>query len=144
MAFRTLFVCLAAVSAAACVTTPRSASLAPNLTPVSGSPASPRGQLYAGCVEQAAAAGAVDRTDDMSTHLLRFTCSGSPARALFDELKDWSVAHKSQWVADGRTWRSVDKVRHNLFGVDYCSSDGVADYRCAVTLNVGPFLAGSS
>ena len=140
---RALVVCLAAaVTVTACATTSRSPSLSANLTPVAGSPAPPRGRLYADCVGHAAAAGAIDRTDDPSTHLLRFTCSGSPARALFDELRDWSAAHRSEWVAGGRTWRSTAKVHRDLFGVDYCSSDGVADYQCAITINVGPFLAG--
>ena len=139
---RISMVCLAAVSATACATIPRSAVTAPNLVPIAGTPAPARGKLYADCVGQAANTGHFDRTDNASTHLLRFTCSGAPARALFEALKDWSAAQKSEWSADGRTWRATARVQRDLFGTDYCSSDGGSDYVCAITTNVGGFLAG--
>jgi hypothetical protein len=139
---RPILVSLAALGATACASTHPSAAMGPNLTPIVGSPAPPRGKLYADCVGQAAATGKIDRTDESSTHLLRFTCTGEPARALFAELEEWSAANKSEWNASGRTWRSTAKIHRDLFGVDYCSSDGAADFACAITLNVGSFLAG--
>ncbi len=139
---RLVSVCLAAIGATACASTHPSDAVGPDLTPIVGSPAPPRGKLYADCVGQAAATRKIDRTDDSSTHLLRFTCTGEPARALFAELKEWSAANKSEWTANGRTWRSTAKIHRDLFGVDYCSSKGAADFACAITLNVGSFLAG--
>ena len=37
--------------------------------------------------------------------------------------------------------RPTQVVKRDLFGVDYCVSDG-ATYACTVTLNVGGFLLG--
>ena len=114
----------------------------PDLSRVAGTPAPPRGALYAQCLAQAASAGTFDRTSNKGTHLLRFTCSGAPAKALYEDLGAWSATHDSQWSADGRTWRATGKIVRDLFGTDYCSSDGAADFRCELTVNVGPFLDG--
>ena len=114
----------------------------PNLARIAGSPASARGKIYADCIAQSVGAGTYDRTSDGDTHLLRFHCAGAPARAFYDELAAWSTARDSQWSADGRTWRATAKIKRNLFGTDYCSTDGSADYACDVTLNVGDFLDG--
>ncbi|MBA3810475.1 MAG: hypothetical protein H0X27_02305 [Caulobacteraceae bacterium] len=132
---------LAAVLTSACAST-RAAPTLLVLAPAPGSPAPHRGMLYADCIGQAAALGRYDRDSDSGTHLLRFMCSGPSARALYVELGPWSAARHSEWVAGSRTWRSTGKVIRNLFGVDYCSTDGVRDYQCVIVLNVGSFLAG--
>ncbi len=133
-------IALLAVTVAACASTDEPAG-PPNLAPVAGQAAPPRAKLYTDCVAQAVAAGAYDRTSNSDTHLIRFTCSGEPARAFFTALEGWSAARDSQWSADGRVWRSTNKVRRDLFGVDYCSSDG-SDHRCTILLNAGEFLVG--
>ncbi len=114
----------------------------PDLSKVAGTPASSHGKLYADCLAQAASAGALDQTSNKDTHLLRFNCGGAPAKALYDALATWSAAQHSEWSADGRTWRSTEKIVHDLFGTDYCSTDGAADYQCELTVNVGAFLDG--
>lgn len=114
----------------------------PDLARIEGTPAPPHGVLYANCLAQAASAGAFDRTADKSTHLLRFRCSAAPAQALYDALAAWSAARHSEWTSNGRTWRSTSRIIHNLFGTDYCSTDGQNDYQCELTVNVGDFLEG--
>ncbi len=136
-----IMIALATAAVTGCASANRSAPGSPDLTPVGGSPASFRGKLYADCIAQAASTATYDRTVDSGTYLLRFTCSGAPARAFYVELGGWSAQERSEWVADHRTWRSTGKVIRNLFGVDYCSSDNASDYQCVVTLNVGKFLA---
>jgi hypothetical protein len=134
-----LLVLLSSAGAGACASTPERAG-PPDLTPVAGSPAGAQGKLYADCVGQAAAAGTYDRTSAGDGHLLRFNCSGEPARAFYIALEGWSAARDSQWTADGRTWRSTAKVQKDLFGVDYCSSAAEADHQCVLVMNGGDFL----
>lgn len=136
-----LLVCLAAAAAAACASTPGEEAAVPDFTPIRGEPLNERSRLYVDCVRQAAVEGEVDRTTDADSHLIRFTCSGAPARAFYDALAPWSAQRDSQWAAGGRTGRSTEKVRRDLFGVDHCWTDGGADHRCVVVLNTGRFAA---
>jgi hypothetical protein len=130
-----------AVALSACAAVPHPVGPAPNLAPIVGSPAPSHGQLYASCIAQAVEAGTFDRTSDPDTHLLRFTCRGAPARAFYDGLERWSAAIGSEWFAEARTWRSTQKVVHDLFGVDYCSARaGGEDAMCVIVLNTGKFL----
>lgn len=130
-----------AVAMSACAAVPRPGTPAPNLAPIVGSPAPSHALLYARCIAQAVEADTYDRTSDPDTHLLRFTCRGAPARAFYDGLEHWSTAIGSEWLADARTWRSTQKVVHDLFGVDYCSARaGGEDAVCVVVLNTGMFL----
>lgn len=122
----------------ACATHPP-ADVTPNLTPIAGVP-EPRAKIYADCIGQSAAAETYDRSSDASTDLIRFTCTGAPARAFFDVLEARSAAVGSQWTAEGRTWRSTNRVNRDLFGVDYCSAGGAGDVQCVISLNAGPFL----
>ncbi len=131
-----------AISVSAALAASASAAPAPDLARIAGTPAPARGAIYAACLAQAATAQTFDRTSAKGAHLLRFTCSGAPARAFWDELAGWSAAHDAQWTSDGRTWRSTGKIAHDLFGTDYCSNDGAADYKCEITVNVGAFLDG--
>ena len=124
---------------AACASAPSDEG-PPDLTPIAGEPANARAKLYADCVGQAATAGTYDRLRDPDTNLVRFTCSGEPARAFFEALGPRSAEIGSQWTAAGRTWRSTNTVRRNLFGVDYCSAGAAGDHQCVVVLNAGEFL----
>ena len=130
----------AAASAAACATGDPEREAPPDLAPVAGSPATPRAKLYADCVGQAAQAGTYDRSRDPDTELIRFTCSGEPARLFFDALAARSATIGSEWTAQGRTWRSTNRVRRNLFGVDYCWREAEGGHGCVVVLNAGDFL----
>lgn len=125
---------------AGCATSGETSALDLDLTRIAGSPAPARARLYADCIAQAAASGTFDRLSDPDTELIRFTCSGAPARAFYTALEARAAAEGSQWSAGGRTWRATNRIRRNLFGVDVCSTDGVADWRCDVTLNAGRFL----
>ena len=124
---------------AACATAPEPSG-PPDLTPAAGEAAPARAELYADCIGQAATAGTYDRMRDPDTTLLRFTCTGEPARAFDDALGDWSARQESEWTAAGRTWRSTNRVRRDLFGVDYCSTGGPDDHQCVIVLNTGSFL----
>jgi len=131
---------VAAAGAAGCASTPDGPRTAPDYTHVAGKPVTPRARLYVDCVNQAAAAGSFDRTSDRDRELIRFTCSGAPARAFYAALEGWSAQRDSQWTAGGRTWRSTNKVRRDLFGVDYCSARADGDHQCVLILNAGEFV----
>lgn len=125
---------------AACAHAPQTASpVPPDFSPVATSDA-PRARLYADCIAQSATVGSYGRAHDPDTELVLFTCTGAPARAFYDGLADWSARVGSEAVNGGRTFRSTNPVRRDLFGVDYCSTDGAGDYRCVITLNAGAFL----
>ncbi len=110
----------------------------PDFSPIPTKP-SARGKLYADCLAEAVASQHYGHAqDDGSTNVLLFTCTGAPARAFFEGLGSWSKQQSSEVKADGKVIRSTNRVRKNLFGVDYCASDG-AIYECVVTLNVGDF-----
>ena len=113
---------------------------APDLDPPAGQPVTAAGRLYAACVGEATSSGRVDVVGDRSTHLLRFTCTGTPARSLYEALGDWSRSRRSTWEAGGRTWRSTEAIERDLVGADYCSSSPAGGAECSIQLNVGPFL----
>ena len=137
---RTLLLACAAFAMIPLAAEAKAPPAAPDYTPPPGSPATPHAKLYADCIAQAAAGPAYELSRDKDTQLIRFSCSGAPAKAFYEALGPWSATQKSEWTSAGRTWRSTGKIQKDLFGVDYCSTDGADDYRCAVTLNVGPFL----
>ena len=114
--------------------------MAPDYTPVPGELPSPRGRLYADCIAQAAGNRAYLRGQDEDSTLLLFTCTGAAARTFYEGLAEHSAAIGSEFTSEGRTFRSTDRVQRNLYGVDYCSTDGRGDYSCVITLNTGAFL----
>lgn len=140
MRFRHLAVLGLALTAAACATSPDASVPADgDYSAILTRPA-PRARLYADCISQAARSGAYGHASDDSTDLILFTCVGMPARAFFDGLSARSAAIDSEFEHNGRTYRSTNKVVRDLFGVDYCSTDGAGDYACVITLNAGEFL----
>lgn len=112
---------------------------APDYRPVDAEPAPPNAKLYAACLADATANDRYQRAHDPDTSLLLFTCTGEPARAFFDGLAAWSARIGSQFEHAGRTFRSTARVQENLFGVDYCATDGTT-HECVITLNVGDFV----
>jgi len=112
----------------------------PDYTPISGELPSPRGRLYADCIAQAAGNGAFLRAQSEDSTLLLFTCTGAAARNFYEGLEVHSAAIGSQFASAGRAFRSTDRVQRNLYGVDYCSTDGAGDFQCVITLNTGGFL----
>lgn len=123
---------------AACASGPDEPSGPPTVLAAPGLPAPPQARFYANCIAAAAAAGTYDRESDAD--VLRFTCTGTPARVFYDGLAAWSAEIDSQITAEGRTWRFSQKLQQNPFGIDYCSVAGTTDHRCVVVLNVGEFL----
>jgi hypothetical protein len=136
-----LFIALAAASLAACASASDVAGGPPDYSAVATQPPSEKARLYANCVGQAAEAGAYARVSQDGAEMILFTCTGQPAQAFYDGLAARSAAIGSEFTADGRTYRSTNRVERNLFGVDYCSTNGTADVRCVITLNAGGFLA---
>ena len=138
---------IAAVSVAltGCATTPDAPAGAPDYSAIVTAPAPPNARLYVDCFSQAITAGSYRSADDGDgAELLLFTCTGAPARALFDALGSWSAGIGSEFQMDGRTARSTARVERNLYGVDYCSALDGADHRCVITFNAGDFLNGRS
>lgn len=127
------------LSLAACAAHTSSSLVRPDYNPIAAEAAPPTAMLYADCLGDAAAAHRFGRATDADTTLLVFTCTGAPARAFYDGLAEWSARIGSQFQDAGRTFRSTARVRHDLFGVDYCATDGTA-YSCVISLNAGPFV----
>lgn len=114
--------------------------LSRDYTPVASELPPPSGRLYADCIAQASGNGAFLRAQSEDSTLLLFTCTGAAARTFYEGLEAHSAAIGSQFTSAGRTFRSTDRVQRNLYGVDYCSTDGTADFQCVITLNTGAFL----
>ena len=132
---------LPALLLAACATTPDAPAGPPDYTAVVTTPAPPNARLYVDCFRQAISAESYRAADDGDgDELVLFTCTGAPARALFDALGPWSARIGSEFRSEGRTARSTAKVERNLYGVDYCSARDDADHRCVITFNAGDFL----
>lgn len=128
---------LAALSLAACATTPgpiaeRDFSL------ISQGALTPQARLYADCLQQATRLNTYGRAADEDTEMVRFNCTGAPAQAFWTALDAWSLQQDSRWERDGWSYRSTTRVEQNLFGVDFCTSDGEG-YHCVIHLNVGEF-----
>ena len=117
------------------------APMAPDYTPIQGSPAPANARLYAGCIRQAAEAGTYDRVHDDGTEVIRFTCAGAPARAFYDGLAAWSAENGTEHTVAGRTYRATNPIQQNLFGADFCWADGSGGYGCEMNFNAGDFLA---
>ena len=134
------FVLMAAgLSLAACASVPDMPPGPPDYSAVATHP-EPRARLYADCIAQAAGSGAFAQAEDEDTTTILFTCTGSPARAFYDGLAARSAEIGSEFVSEGRTFRSTNRVIRDLFGVDYCSTGGPDDFTCVITLNAGDFL----
>ncbi len=112
----------------------------PDYAPIAGEMAPPQARFYADCISQASGNRAWQRAQNDDSTLLLFTCTGAAARAFYEGLEARSAAIGSEFTANGRTFRSTEVVQRNLFGVDYCSTDGRGDYACVITLNTGAFL----
>ena len=139
--------CAAIVLAAtlsACAHPPQGATGPADYSPIAGEPAPPNARYYAECIGQAAASGRFRRASDGGgDELILFTCTGAPARAFWDALGPWSVAHDSAFAHAGRRYRSTARVVANMYGVDSCSVDASdSDPRCVITFNAGDFLDG--
>ena len=129
------------VALGACAHAPDTAPVVPDYTPIAGEPAPPNARYYADCIGQAATSGTFRRASDGGgDELILFTCTGAPARAFWDALGPWSIAHDSAFDHAGRSYRSTAKVVANMFGVDSCSAAADADHRCVITFNAGDFL----
>jgi hypothetical protein len=117
--------------------TPRVES--PDYHPIASEPVPPRGQLYADCLGDAVANKRVRYAHDPATQVLLFTCTADAARAFYDGLAARSAEAGSEVAVGTKTLRATNRVRRDLFGVDYCTKDGDA-YECVVTLNAGDFV----
>ncbi|HEX8470741.1 MAG TPA: hypothetical protein VF633_06490 [Brevundimonas sp.] len=143
MRLMALPVCLvASLSLAACATVGADdvPSGPPTVIRAPGEPAPAQAKLYADCLAASVVAGTYEK--EPGADLLRLTCTGGPARAFYDGLAVWSTTGEgSEIVAEGRTWRYTQKIEKSPFGLDDCSTDGTADYRCTIILTVGKFLS---
>jgi hypothetical protein len=134
---------LALAALSACATGPGAPAGAPDYSPITSRPAPPRAALYADCIAASVAAGTYAHAQDEETDLVVFTCDGRTARAFYEGLAERSAAIGSEFTHTGRTYRSTNRVERDLFGVDWCSTDGTA-FSCAISLNAGPFLRESA
>jgi len=129
----------AGLTVTACASVPEAPLGPPDYSAVATRP-EPRARFYADCVAQAAASGTFAHAQDDDTSTILFTCTGAPARAFYDGLATRSAEIGSEFVSEGRTFRSTNRVIRDLFGVDYCSTGGPDDFQCVITLNAGDFL----
>jgi hypothetical protein len=113
--------------------------VAPDYAPVATTPMSARAGFYTACLADAIESHRVGQAVDADTVVLVFTCRDAPARAFYEGLAEWSAQKHSQFEYRGRTFRSTAPVHRDLFGVDYCSTDG-HDHECVISLNAGAFV----
>jgi hypothetical protein len=119
----------------ACASSAQRAPQTPNYEPIAVEPAPPQADLYANCFADAIANHRYHRARNEDSTLLVFICNGAPALAFFDGLAERSARAQSEFTRGGETFRATNRVRHDLFGVDYCSRS-----ECTITLNAGEFL----
>ncbi len=138
---RVVTAALMALTTAACATGGEETARPPDLTPVPGRSLTPTARLALACVDQAQTSGGVDMIaeDDGEGRMIRFTCSGAPAEALFAALEPRSTAIGSEWVEGGVVHRSTERMQENLYGLDFCRRDGAA-HACVLNLNLGAFI----
>lgn len=134
---RFVLAAISAFSLAACATAPE-APVERDFSLTSQGAMTPQARLYADCLQQATQLNTYGRAADADTEMVRFNCMGAPAQAFWTALDAWSLQQDSRWERDGWSYRSTNRVQQNLFGVDFCSSDGEA-YHCVIHLNVGEF-----
>ncbi len=127
---------VAALSLAACATTPLAAE-PPTLQVAQGEPAPVQARLYAACVAQSAATQQFDREG----HWIRFHCGGDVAHVFYDALGPFAARIHSERVGAGRTWRFTQVMQHNPSGLDYCWRDDAGGYGCTIVLAAGDFIA---
>lgn len=131
----------ALLSAAACAHRPEAQVLPPDYTALVTAEAGPHARLYADCIRTAAAAGRYRQVIDGGEELLLFTCDGPLALSFWNALAAHSARMGSEFVHDGRRYRSTARVERDLIGVDYCTVDASGgDARCVMTFNAGDFL----
>ncbi len=124
----------------ACAHSGEPVAAGPDLAPITTVPAPAHARLYADCIGQGIDTGSYARAHDPSTELLVFTCTGAPARALYDALAERSRIAGSEYSLDGRTLRTTEPIQRDRFGADGCSWDGATDWRCDIALRTGTFL----
>ncbi len=128
------------IAVTGCATVPKAGPAARiDYSPIAGRPHA-RSALYVDCIAQATAARAYGYAASDGNVRLLFTCTGAPARAFYDGLAARSAAIGSEVQAEGRTLRTTEVIQRDLFGVDWCSTDGAADFKCVVSLNTGAAL----
>ena len=124
---------------AACGSRAAAPAKSPDYRPIATAAAPANATLYADCLADAIAGRRYAHAKDGDASVLVFTCSGAPALAFYDGLASWSAQIGSEFQHAGRTFRSTARVREDLFGVDYCATDG-ATHECVITLNAGAFV----
>ena len=77
---------------------------------------------------------------DREQGLIRFHCDGAPAQRFYDALGARTARIGSEYNADGRTLRFVERLQENTTGVDFCARDANGAYGCSVVYNAGDFL----
>ena len=127
----------AALSLAACASTPDLPAGPPSFVEGMGSAPPAQAKFYTDCIVFAAARGTVDRVGNT----LRYRCGGAPAQAFYEGLAAFSAEIGSEYQGEGRTYRVTQKIQRDLGGVDFCFRDAAGVYGCTVVLNVGPYLA---
>jgi len=132
-----LVAAVAALSLAACASTPDLPAGPPSLVEGMGSAPPAQAKFYTDCIMFAAARGDADRVGNT----LRYRCGGPPAQAFSEGLAAYSAEIGSEMQGEGRTYRATTKIQRDLGGLDFCVRDAAGAYGCTVVLNVGPYLA---
>jgi hypothetical protein len=132
-----LLTLLLATALGACATAQDEAPVgAPSLAIAVGEPAPAKAQLYLDCMRQAMDARRYDREES----LIRFHCDGEPAQRFYEALATRSARIGSEYTADGRTLRFVERLQEDTTGVDFCARDAAGAHSCSVVYNAGDFL----
>lgn len=140
--FLSVFAC-SGLLLAACATVQDEPAATPDYAPIQHRGPTSQSRLYADCLDQAIQAQAYGRSaaDDGAVELILFSCTGVPAAALYEALGQRSLDEDARWEHQGWSYRSPQRIERDLFGADWCATDGVS-HRCAINLNVGWFWPG--
>jgi len=131
-----------AMLASACATSDGE-DTAPDYAPIQTLPMTDNGRLILACLKQSMDTGALGRiSDSESSALIRFTCVGAPATALFEALGPRSAEMDSEFTIDGVVHRSSEQIQENLYGADVCRVRASGGHECEINLNLGGFLNG--
>lgn len=129
-----------AMLASACATSDDRPA-APDYAPIPALPMTDNGRLILACLQQAMDTGALGRiSDDENSGLIRFTCVGAPATALFEALGPRSAEIGSEFAVDSVIHRSSERIQENLYGADLCRVRTSGGHECEINLNLGGFL----
>lgn len=112
----------ASAALATCASIPAVPTGSLDCSPIETRPAPSRAGHDAACIAASVAADTCTHVQDADTDLIVFGCESGPARAFYKALAQRSEEVGAESTFTDQTYRSTDRVLHDLFGIDLCST----------------------